>query len=109
MKHFSAIWSDKLGEAIKAECRKACIKSYPIECHSGSDDLGSLIDATSQGIDSHLEAIFFTQGKGSNGRMLLTFEAKSVPVLVRRLLESEDDNAHCLASSICSTLGIELI
>ena len=43
----------------------------------------------------------------------LTLECKvspeSLPVLVRRLLESGDEEAESLASSICQTLDIELI
>jgi hypothetical protein len=36
-------------------------------------------------------------------------EPQSVAVLVRRLLESGEESDMTLASSICETLGIELI
>lgn len=105
MKTFSFIWSDKLGAAIA----KASREPYPIECHYNSEDFNSILYAVNQGIDSHLQALHFTQGAGEYGRVKLTFTPESMPVLVRRLMESADEESQQLASSICGTLGIELI
>ena len=54
-----------------------------------------------QGIDSHLEAIQFFQDRGEYGRMKFDVTANTLPVLVRRLLESGSDSAVTLASDIC--------
>ncbi len=105
MQRFSAMWTDKLGEAIKS----VCDKPYEIECHHHTDDFEAIDNAVSQGIDSHLEAIFFKQGMGGYGKIKLTFEPASVPILVRRLLESDNEHSNDLASCICETLGIELV
>lgn len=102
---FSAYWTEALGAEIKARVPD----SYPIECHSHSEDFAALQSAVNQGIDAHLEAIFFSQGAGDHGRVRLDLEPRSVPVLVRRLLESGDDAAQSLASSICETLNIDLV
>jgi hypothetical protein len=101
---FSAMWSDQLG----AEIKRRSLTPYPIECHQGADWYATAA-AINQGIDSHLEAIQYTRTIGSYGRERVVFNPESVPVLVRRLMESDDDNAQSLASSICETLGIELI
>lgn len=99
------MWSDKLG----AEIKRRSLTPYPIECHQGGEDFRAIQAAVNQGIDSHLEAVFFTQGSGDYGRECLVFNPESLPVLVRRLMGSEDEGAESLASGICETLGIELI
>jgi len=104
-KSFSACWSDQLGEAIKA----ASTEPYPAECHYRSEDFESFEHAINQGIDSHLEAVVYTQSVGTCGRCRIVIEPQTVHVLVRRLLESGEDNDASLASSICETLGIELV
>jgi hypothetical protein len=101
----SAYWSDKLEAVLK----ELSTEPYSIECHRGSDDMKSLIKAVNQGIDSHLEAVFFKQSDGTHGRIKFTFEAKSLPILVRRLMEADDDESQMLGSDIFGTLGIELI
>ena len=101
----SCCWSDKLEAALK----ERSVEPYPIECHRGSDDIKSLIKAVNQGIDSHLEAVFFKQSDGDHGRIKFTFEAASIPVLVRRLMKADDEESQRLGSDICGTLNIELI
>ena len=62
-------------------------------------------EAVNQGIDSHLEAVFFAQ----SGRDL-TIEADSMPVFLRRLVEmweEGNEEAGDLASCILGTLGFE--
>lgn len=102
---FSFMWTDALREAIKARA----LEPYPCEFHNGSQDLQAVAAAVNQGIDSHLEAVQFTESQGAHGRRKFTFEPASVAVLVRRLMESGEENAESLASGICETLGIELI
>lgn len=104
MKTFSFIWTDKLGAAIA----KASRQPYPIECHYNSEMFNAILYAVNQGIDSRLQALHFTQGKGEHGRYRIVFDARSVPVLVRRLMEG-DEESQILAGDICGTLGIELI
>lgn len=102
---FSAMWTDKLGAEIKARS----LEPYSLEFHAHSEDFAAFQAAVAQGIDAHLEAIFFEQGRGACGRARFVVEPASLPVLVRRLMESGDDNAESLASGICETLNIELV
>lgn len=101
---FSFMWSDQLG----AEIKRRSLTPHPIECHQGADWY-AIAAAINQGIDSHLEAIQYTRTIGSHGRERVVFNPESIPALVRRLMESGEENAESLASGICETLGIELI
>ena len=88
-----------------------------------AEDRQKAIAAVNQGIDSHLEACFVpgrgdsfrletpqgTRGKISGPRLECTVSPQSLPVLVRRLMESDDESAESVASDICQTLEIELI
>src|SRR6266550_3894829 len=117
MKTFSFIWTDKLGGAIAKAAPKA---GYAM---SLVGDQQPVIAAVNQGIDSRLEACFVPargdrfmfqtpegiRGKISGARLECLLSPQSLPVLVRRLMESGDDAAESLASSICQTLEIELI
>lgn len=83
----------------------------------------NVIAAVNQGIDAYLEACFVPGrgdsfrletpqgigGKISGPRLECKVSPKSLPVLVRRLIESDDERAESLASDICQTLAIELI
>jgi hypothetical protein len=118
MNTFSRIWTDKLGAEIA--------KAAPQHGYSMSlvgKDCQKVITAVNQGIDSHLEACFVPdrgdcfrlqspqgiQGRISGPRLECQVSPLSLPVLVRRLLESGDAAAESLASDICQTLEIELI
>lgn len=106
MKNFSACWSDALGQAIK----EACIEPYTMELVG--KDKQVVIKAVNQGIDSCLEACYISERGDSyvdHGKLHCTVSSESLPVLVRRLMESGDETAENLASSICYTLDIELI
>ena len=105
MKTFSAYWTDKLGKAID----EASKRPYRMEFHAGSHDFESLRSAVNQGIDSYLTAIRFTEFTNQTGRRGFELKPTSVGILVRRLLETGDDNDMSLASGICQTLGIELV
>lgn len=99
------MWTDKLGDAISL----SSVETYPMEFHRNSADFYAVESAIAQGIDSHLEAIQFSQHIGEYGRVHLVLRPQSVRVLVRRLMESDSDDAQSLAGGICETLDIELI
>lgn len=110
---FSAIWSDRLKAAIQ---ERAPREGYPIECHEGGSEFMFIRAAIMEGIDSHLEAVRFSEFRGEHGRRGFRFERETLHVLIRRLMEVEDtdpegsgDTPASLASSICQTLNIELI
>lgn len=67
--------------------------------------------AVNQGIDGHLEACF-VPSRGDiydvkQGVLHCTVSVESLPVLLRRLFESEDQEAGLLASDILLCLGID--
>jgi hypothetical protein len=88
-----------------------------------AEDREKVIAAVNQGIDAYLEACFVPgrgdsfrfltpkgiRGKISGPRLECRVSSKSLPVLVRRLMESDDERAGSLASDICQTLEIALI
>jgi hypothetical protein len=115
---FSFMWTDGLGVEIG--------KTAPKDGYAMSlvgEDRQKVITAINQGIDSRLEACFVPsrgdsfqlrtpvgiRGKISGARLECKVSPQSLPVLVRRLMESGDLEAESLASSICQTLEIELI
>src|SRR5579859_6414608 len=115
MKTFSFVWTDELGVAIAEAAPKA---GYAMSLVG--EDRQIVIDAVNQGIDSHLEACFVPdrgdsfrlqtpdgiEGRISGARLECRLSAESLPVLVRRLMESGNEAAESLASSICQTLEI---
>ena len=118
MKTFSFIWTDKLGVAIAEAAPK---RGYSMSLVG--EDQPTVINAVNQGIDSHLEACYVPargdsfrlqtppgiRGRISGPRLECRVSSQSLPVLIRRLMESEDEQAESLASSMCQTMGIELI
>lgn len=118
MRIFSFLWAAELGEAIGKAAPKAGYRMSLV-----GEDLQKVIAAANQGIDAYLEACF-VPGRGDSFRLKTTpgirgrisgprleckVSPKSLPVLVRRLMESDDERAESLASDICQTLEIELI
>jgi hypothetical protein len=117
-KVFSAAWSDKLGAAIAAAAPKQGYRMSLV-----GEDSRKVITAVNQGIDAHLEACFVPDrgdrfisntsqgipGKMSCARLDCEVSPQSLVTLVRRLMNSGDPAAESLASSICQTLGIELV
>ena len=98
--------------------RKAAKTIYPMTVVG--EDIDSVMKAVNQGIDSHLEACFvpdrgdsYEHGDRRVKDMIITQTLKckvskeSLPVLIRRLFESEDENSNNLASNILSSLDIE--
>ncbi|SRR5258706_14661828 len=118
MKTFSFFWTEKLGIAIAAAAPKAGYRMSLVR-----EDHHAVIAAVNRGIDSHLEACFVPargdrfrfrtpdgiRGRISGPRLECHISQQSLPVLVRRLIESGDEAAESLASSICQTLEIELV
>lgn len=127
MNTFSAYWHDGLESALQ----KAIAKHDDTYLASlVGDDAKAMIDAVNQGIDSRLEAVtdskferkersftatedskFWKKGDRVVHQVSLHCEIapKDLPVIIRRLLESDDDAAISLAIGICETLGIELV
>jgi hypothetical protein len=118
VKTFSFIWTDKLGVAIGKAAPKAGYHMSLV-----AEDRQKVIAAVNQGIDAYLEACYVPgrgdsfrlqtppgiRGRISGPRLECKVSPKSLPVLIRRLMESGDEQAESLASSMCQTLEIELI
>ena len=112
------MWTDKLGAAIGKAAPKAGYHMSLV-----AEDRQKVIAAVNQGIDAYLEACYVPargdsfrlqtppriRGRISGPRLECKVSPKSLPVLVRRLMESGDEQAESLASSMCQTLGIELV
>lgn len=62
--------------------------------------------AINEGIDSHLEAVFWVMER--NGEIVIQ-GAESIRCLIRRLAESDSERAQSLASSILASIGIEWV
>ena len=88
-------------------------EAYPMSLVG--EDAQAVIDAVNQGFDSYLEAITtddssFERGERRVGGKVLTYTLeckvglKSMPVLLRRLME-DFDAGYSLATAILSTLG----
>ena len=97
---------------------------YPMELVG--EDEQALVNAVNQGIDSRLEACncpsrgdkfehVHTFLGGTNGakkiilvtKLHCTLSTESLPTLLRRLMESEDEHGENLATAILDTLGFE--
>jgi len=118
VKTFSLLWTDKLGAAIGKAAPKAGYHMSLV-----AEDHQTVIAAVNQGIDAYLEACYVPgrgdsfrlqtppgiRGRISGPRLACLVSVKSLPVLIRRLMESGDEQAESLASNMCQTLEIELI
>lgn len=84
------------------------------------DEIQAVIDAVNQGIDAHLEACYcpergdrYAGGERRAGNLALcrtldcVVSRESLPVLLRRLFELEDEAADRLASDVLTVLGID--
>ena len=118
MNTYSFAWTAKLGREIARVTPKAGYHMSLV-----AEDRQKVIAAVNQGIDAYLEACFVPgrgdsfrletpqgiRGRISGPRLECKVSPKSLPVLVRRLMESDDERAQSLASNICQTLAIVLI
>jgi hypothetical protein len=102
-------------------------KPLRIAVHHFSDDFKVLHDAVNQGIDSHLEAVQFTElQRDEAGRRVFDFSLGTIHVLVRRLsglsycTDDSDEHgtdtchncqlyatAEYWAIDICDTYGVD--
>ena len=87
------------------------------------EDRQKVIAAVNRGIDAYLEACFVPargdrfrlqtpagiRGRISGPHLECQVSPQSLPVLIRRLMESGDEGAESLAASICQTIEIELL
>lgn len=80
-----------------------------------TDDALLFIEVCEQGIDSHLEAIFYEQRYPEARKLDVTIrDGKSLRTFVRRLIEKyeadeDSDSAGDFASAILETIGIEWV
>ena len=105
--HFSAIWSNQLKQAIIDECP---LNGYHMTL--AHEEANCVIEAVNQGIDSHLEACYIPDRGDvytSLNKLICKVSPESLAVLIRRLMSSDNEQSLQLASTICSTLDIEII
>lgn len=96
-------WSDDLEKCI----RGTPDGYYTLEFPLGETRMQPIVNAINQGIDGHLEVVFFKQ-ETVCGKIKLDIENRSLHVLVRRLMEFDDASAAVSAANICGRLGIAL-
>lgn len=115
----SCEWSRQL----RNELLRRQLNDYVISCWPSSEEWKALAAAINVGIDSHLEAVMFKADKDERGAPRFSIDRKSLPTLVRRLLEGDgwleadfevdpetlDEWQSDLATGICETLNIELM
>ncbi len=104
---FSALWSEQLGQAIVAATPPAYHATFNYV------DAQLVLAAVNQGIDSRLQACY-VPARGDDfvafgGKLECFISPTSLAVLVRRLMETEDERAQDLAMALCSSIDIELV
>ena len=100
-------------------CEQQVPDGYLISGQPNSEEVGALIRMTAQGIDSHLEAISFTESPMDAGAIMprrsFLFDPKSMGVLCRRLAgsvytetdEETQESDERLLRDILDSLGID--
>lgn len=73
------------------------------------EDSELMVEIINQGIDSHLEAFTESTFNGNENRLICNVSPKDMLVLLRRLEESDNENACFLRIGILETLDIEEI
>ena len=92
-------------DQIKEAANEQCPKGYPMVIKS-QKTWNAIIAAVNQGIDSYLEA--FTRSEfNDNGECFV--HPDELHILVRRLSESNDEEAEDLGLCILATLEIEVV
>jgi hypothetical protein len=79
---------------------------YPMLIKS-QEDWTSIANAVNQGIDAHLEG--FTRSTFDNKTGKCIIHPDEMKTFLRRLYDSQEENAESLRSSILETLGLEEI
>ena len=72
-------------------------------------DAELIVRAVNQGIDAHLHAVTDSTFEAKGNRLVCNIAPGDLGVIIRRLLETEDEQAETLAGDICYMLGIEEI
>lgn len=89
--------------------RKALGKTYHMSLVGNDAQL--IVNVVNQGIDSQLQAVTNSQFRWmSNGiinRLVCEVSTDDMLIILRRLDEMDDDEAHSLRSSILYSVGIE--
>ena len=108
------------GFTVTYDCIRRAMGDEPFTMSlTDTDEIRAVIEAVNQGIDAHLEACFcpdfgdrYEGGERKAGKFVLcrsldcVVSRESLPVLLRRLFELENEAADSLASDILSVLGI---
>ena len=106
MQTFSFLWSEELGEAIKAKALEQCPEGYRMTIKD-NEEYQAIARAWNMGIENYLEALTQRSEGGPDG--IFKIHPEELHTLVRRLMEDDSEIANSLASSICQTLDIELV
>lgn len=95
-------------EAVRAAVNQG-IDAYLQACYV--PDRGDVYDANDRYIVAQENTKFWKKGDKvvHTHALNIRVSRESLPVLVRRLMESEDEAAQSLASDICDSLNIELV
>ncbi len=92
-------------DVIRAAARKQCPDGYPMTIRS-KVEWKAIAAAWNQGIDSHLEAL--TERSTANASTgAVNVHPDELHVLLRRLVDAEEEEATGLRVDILSTLDIE--
>ena len=93
-------------DVIRKAVTQQCPGGYRMEIKS-QDEWKVISDAVNIGIDGHLEG--FTKSSFDDRTGKCNIHPEELHILLRRLFESESNEAWSLRSDILSTLGIEEI
>jgi len=93
-------------EIIKARVARQTPNGYPMTIKS-QEEWTAIANAVNQGIDSHLEGFTRSKFDPKTGECLI--HPEEMTTFLRRLAESNNEEAMSLRSSILETLGIEEI
>jgi hypothetical protein len=91
-------------DIIRKKVNEQTPQGYPMLIRSQSE-WAAIAKAVNQGIDSHLEGFTRSTFDHKTGKCLI--HPEEMTTFLRRLYESDDDEAWGLRSAILSTLGIE--
>jgi hypothetical protein len=87
------------------------MRDLPFVMTLSRSDSEAVVPLVNEGIDSHLEACFCPDRGDSfdwvGGKLCCYVSIESLPVLLRRLTESDSDEAWSLADSILTVLGFD--
>ena len=97
------------GYEVTYDAVRRAMGNKPYEMQLARTDAEAVVEAVNQGIDSHLEACNCPDRGDSygwaGGKLCCVVSAESMPVLLRRLCENDDEEGQSLARDILGTLG----